>query len=223
MEFVEHTDDRPEPISIVRLANWSRRSADTRRRWRAHRRRDLPRVLSDFRVEVASRKRNLSEPSVGAVIYVRVSTKEQTENLSLPTQLCACEEVLSPRVTRSSSDSTRTARAPSRPIGASFRACSRTVVEQGPRSLRERVQLTRLARDKYDHFALRSHLQSLGMPFDVPDQIGSKHRRWATTRAARSSFDCVQQHQSQICVGGRPLSVLGARWPPETTLRERHA
>jgi site-specific DNA recombinase len=29
---------------------------------------------------------------IGAVIYVRVSTKEQTENLSLPTQLRACEE-----------------------------------------------------------------------------------------------------------------------------------
>jgi Resolvase, N terminal domain len=29
---------------------------------------------------------------VGAVIYVRVSTKEQTKNLSLPTQLRACEE-----------------------------------------------------------------------------------------------------------------------------------
>ena len=29
---------------------------------------------------------------VGAVIYVRVSTKEQNENLSLPTQLRACEE-----------------------------------------------------------------------------------------------------------------------------------
>jgi site-specific DNA recombinase len=29
---------------------------------------------------------------VGAVIYVRVSTKEQTQNLSLPTQLRACEE-----------------------------------------------------------------------------------------------------------------------------------
>lgn len=29
---------------------------------------------------------------VGAAIYIRVSTKEQTENLSLPTQLRACEE-----------------------------------------------------------------------------------------------------------------------------------
>ena len=31
-------------------------------------------------------------PMIGAVIYVRVSTKEQTENLSLSTQLKACEE-----------------------------------------------------------------------------------------------------------------------------------
>jgi hypothetical protein len=30
---------------------------------------------------------------VGAVIYARVSTKEQSENLSLPTQLRACEEL----------------------------------------------------------------------------------------------------------------------------------
>jgi len=29
---------------------------------------------------------------VGAIIYIRVSTKEQTENLSLPTQLRVCEE-----------------------------------------------------------------------------------------------------------------------------------
>ena len=28
---------------------------------------------------------------VGAVIYIRVSTKEQTENLSLSTQLRSCE------------------------------------------------------------------------------------------------------------------------------------
>jgi hypothetical protein len=34
---------------------------------------------------------------VGAVIDGRVSTKEQTENLSLPTQLRACEEYLALR------------------------------------------------------------------------------------------------------------------------------
>jgi Resolvase, N terminal domain len=65
-----------------------------------HRGRDVPRGLSALRVEVVPRKRNLPEPvngstlptMVGAVIYVRMSTKEQTENLSRPTQLRACEE-----------------------------------------------------------------------------------------------------------------------------------
>ena len=53
--------------------------------------------MPSFRVETLPRKRTLPEAAngstlpnmVGAVIYVRVSTKEQTENLSLPTQLRA--------------------------------------------------------------------------------------------------------------------------------------
>jgi hypothetical protein len=40
---------------------------------------------------------------VGAVIYIRVSTKEQTENLSLPTHLRACEGNAAARVLKSSS------------------------------------------------------------------------------------------------------------------------
>ena len=35
---------------------------------------------------------SMLRPMIGAVIYVRVSTKEQAENLSLPTQLRACAE-----------------------------------------------------------------------------------------------------------------------------------
>lgn len=38
---------------------------------------------------------------IGAVIYVRVSTKEQTENLSLPTQVRAYEDTVGAKVTRS--------------------------------------------------------------------------------------------------------------------------
>jgi hypothetical protein len=65
-----------------------------------HRGRDVRGALSPSRVDIVPRKRSLPEPAngstlptmVGAVIYVRVSTKEQTENLSLPTQLRACEE-----------------------------------------------------------------------------------------------------------------------------------
>src|SRR6516164_5369510 len=68
---------------------------------------------------------------VGAVIYVRVSTKEQTENLSLPTQLRACEEYC------------------------------RT--HKGKVHFVIVYNLTRFAREKYDHFALRPHLKSLGI------------------------------------------------------------
>ena len=78
------------------------------------------------------RKRSLPEPAngstlpimVGAVIYVRVSTKEQTENLSLPTQLRACEEYCRRQgyevLERFHK---RKARAPSPPTAASFRSC----------------------------------------------------------------------------------------------------
>jgi DNA invertase Pin-like site-specific DNA recombinase len=99
---------------------------------------------------------------VGAVIYVRVSTKEQTENLSLPTQLRACEEYC-------------------RRQGYEILECFHEEGESAKSTDRSQLQnlltfcrlnkgrvhfvvvfnLTRFARD--DHFALRSHLQSLGI------------------------------------------------------------
>jgi DNA invertase Pin-like site-specific DNA recombinase len=62
---------------------------------------------------------------VGAVIYVRVSTKEQTENLSLATQLRACEEYCR-RQGYEILERFHEARAPNPPIAASFRTCSRS-------------------------------------------------------------------------------------------------
>jgi len=101
-----------------------------------HRGRDVPRRSPDYRVEVVARKRHLSEPAngsplptmVGAVIGVRVSTKEQTENLSLPTQLRACEEYCRRQgydvleLFHEEGESAKTTDA------ASFRGCSRTAV-----------------------------------------------------------------------------------------------
>ena len=112
MEFVERVDDRPEPISIASCRELLGEEAEsmtdqevatdppTRRDDGMRRGGDVPRRLPDYRVELVPRKRHLSELAngstlpamVGAVIYVRVSTKEQTENLSLSTQLKACEE-----------------------------------------------------------------------------------------------------------------------------------
>ncbi len=61
---------------------------------------------------------------VGAVIYVRVSTKEQTENLSLPSQLRACEEYCRRQGYEILERFHEKARAPSPPTAASFRIFS---------------------------------------------------------------------------------------------------
>ena len=101
---------------------------------------------------------------VGAVIYIRVSTKEQTENLSLSTQLKACEEYCQ----RQGFDVV----ARFREEGASAKTADRTELQkllQYCRLHKGRVHfvvvfnLTRFAREKYDHFALRAHLKSLGI------------------------------------------------------------
>jgi resolvase-like protein len=60
---------------------------------------------------------------VGAVIYVRVSTKEQTENLSLPTQLKACEEYCERQGFKVLALSARKARARKPPTAPSSRSC----------------------------------------------------------------------------------------------------
>lgn len=99
-----------------------------------------------------------------AVIYIRVSTKEQTENLSLPTQLRACEEYCRREglevVARFKEE------------GESAKSADRTELQrllsfcrtnQGKVHFVVVFNLTRFARDKYDHFALRAHLQSLGI------------------------------------------------------------
>ena len=99
-------------------------------------------------------------------MYVRVSTKEQTENLSLPTQLRACEEycrregfeVLAQFLEK----------------GESAKTSDRTELKKLLEFCRQNkgrvhflvvYNLTRFARDKYDHFALRAHVQSMGSPY----------------------------------------------------------
>jgi hypothetical protein len=64
---------------------------------------------------------------VGAVIYVRVSTKEQTENLSLPTQLRSCEEYCRRQGYEILERFHEEGESASPRIAASFRICSLTV------------------------------------------------------------------------------------------------
>jgi len=100
----------------------------------------------------------------GAVIYIRVSTKEQTENLSLPTQLRACEEYCRREGLE--------VLARFKEEGESAKTADRTELQRlltFCRTTKGKVHflvvfnLTRFARDKYDHFALRAFLKSLGI------------------------------------------------------------
>jgi site-specific DNA recombinase len=101
---------------------------------------------------------------VGAVIYIRVSTKEQTENLSLPTQLRACEEYCRREgleVLERFKEEGESAKTADRTELRRMLEFCRT--HKGKLHFVVVFNLTRFARDKYDHFALRSHLQSLGI------------------------------------------------------------
>jgi DNA invertase Pin-like site-specific DNA recombinase len=108
---------------------------------------------------------------IGAVVYVRVSTKEQTENLSLPTQLRACEEYcrregfevlerffeVLERFNEQGESAKTTDRTELQNLLKYCRA------QKGKVHFVVVYNLTRFAREKYDHFALRAHLKSLGI------------------------------------------------------------
>src|SRR5213593_4473611 len=101
---------------------------------------------------------------IGAVIYVRVSTKEQTENLSLPTQLRACEEYCRRQgyeVLERFHEEGESAKTTDRSQLQNLLTFCR--LNKGRVHFVIVYNLTRFAREKYDHFALRSLLQSLGI------------------------------------------------------------
>ena len=92
---------------------------------------------------------------IGAVIYVRVSTKEQTENLSLPTQLRACEEYCRRQgydVLERFHEEGESAKTTDRSqLQALLKYCR---AHKGTVHFVVAYNLTRFAREKYDHFAL---------------------------------------------------------------------
>lgn len=153
-------------------------------------------------------------PMVGAVIYVRVSTKEQTENLSLPTQLRACEEYCRRQgyevIERFHEE------------GESAKTTDRSQLQNLLTFCRQNkgrvhflvvFNLTRFARDKYDHFALRSLLQSLGISLrsatePIDDTSTGKLMEGVLAAFAQFDNDC---RSDRTRAGMRAALELG-RW-----------
>jgi site-specific DNA recombinase len=151
---------------------------------------------------------------IGAVIYVRVSTKEQTENLSLPTQLKACEEYCDRQGFH--------VLARFREEGESAKTIDRTELQkllQFCRTNKGKVQfvvvfnLTRFAREKYDHFALRAHLKSLGISLrsaTEPIDDTSTGKLMEGVLAAFAQFD--NDVRSERTRGGMKAALELGRW-----------
>ena len=158
--------------------------------------------------------RSMLPDMVGAVIYVRVSTKEQTENLSLPTQLQACEEYCQRQGFH--------VLARFREEGESAKTADRTELQkllQFCRNNKGTVQfvvvfnLTRFAREKYDHFALRAHLKSLGISLrsaTEPIDDTSTGKLMEGVLAAFAQFD--NDVRSERTRGGMKAALELGRW-----------
>src|SRR5947209_3011887 len=158
--------------------------------------------------------RSMLPDMLGAVIYVRVSTKEQTENLSLPTQLQACEEYCQRQGFH--------VLARFREEGESAKTADRTELQkllQFCRNNKGTVQfvvvfnLTRFAREKYDHFALRAHLKSLGISLrsaTEPIDDTSTGKLMEGVLAAFAQFD--NDVRSKRTRGGMKAALELGRW-----------
>jgi site-specific DNA recombinase len=99
-----------------------------------------------------------------AVIYCRVSTKEQTKNLSLPTQLAACREYCQRQGLEVGREFMEQ--------GESAKTADRTELQRLLAFCRENkgrvhtlviYNVSRLARDRYDHVSIRHLLARLGI------------------------------------------------------------
>src|SRR4051812_21098554 len=151
---------------------------------------------------------------VGAVIYVRASTKEQTENLSLATQLQACEEYCERQGFK--------VLARFREEGESAKTADRTELQNLLQFCRKNkgtvefvvvFNLTRFAREKYDHFALRAHLKSLGISLrsaTEPIDDTSTGKLMEGVLAAFAQFD--NDVRSERTRGGMKAALELGRW-----------
>src|SRR5919197_6018255 len=142
------------------------------------------------------------------------STKEQTENLSLPTQLKACEEYCERQGFK--------VLARFREEGDSAKTADRTELQnllQFCRKNKGAVQfvvvfnLTRFAREKYDHFALRAQLKSLGISLrsaTEPIDDTSTGKLMEGVLAAFSQFD--NDVRSDRTRAGMRAALEAGRW-----------
>ncbi len=233
MDVPDRADQEPEPISIAHcrelLGDDAEMMSDEEVVAIARHAETLAHILivvalQDGRAPLGVMARRHTVPAsdvgakllemIGAVIYVRVSTKEQTENLSLPTQLRAFEEYCR----RHGFEILHRFQEQ----GESAKTTDRSELQNLPKYCRTHkgkvhfvivYNLTRFAREKYDHFALRAHLKSLGISLrsaTEPIDDASTGKLMERVLAAFAQFD-NDVRSDRTRAGMRAALELG-RW-----------
>ena len=162
---------------------------------------------------------------IRAVLYCRVSTKEQTLNLSLSTQLEACREYC----TREGFD----VAAEFIEQGESAKTADRTELQRllaYCRQHRSQVQylivynLSRFARDRHDHVLLRVLLQRLGVTLrsvTEPIDDSSTGKLMEGVLASFAQFD--NDVRADRTKAGMQKALRSGRWPFQAPLGYRNA
>ena len=151
---------------------------------------------------------------IGAVRGVRARAKEQTANPSLPTQPRACEEYCRRQgydVLERFHEEGESAKTTDRSqLQALLKYCR---THKGKVHFVVVYNLTRFAREKYDHFALRAHLKSLGISLrsaTEPIDDTSTGKLMEGVLAAFAQFD--NDVRSERTLAGMKAALSLGRW-----------
>ena len=154
-------------------------------------------------------------PSVQVVVYVRVSTKEQIQNLSLDTQEKSCrdycerERLAIRRVFAERGESAKTADRPE--LKRLLTYCRE---HKGTVKCVVVYRLDRLARNSHDHAVLRARLLSLGVTLkSVSEPIQDD----STGKFVESMFAAIAQLDNDVRADrtkdGMKAAIKAGRWP----------
>jgi DNA invertase Pin-like site-specific DNA recombinase len=149
-----------------------------------------------------------------AVIYCRVSTKEQTHNLSLPTQLKACRDYCAGKGLVVAKEFLE--------AGESAKTADRTQLRALLAYCRENkgrvhalivYNISRFARDRFDHVVIRAQLQKLGVTLrsvNEPIDDSSTGRLMEGIVSAFAQFDNDQK--AERTAAGMQAALQLGRW-----------
>ena len=149
-----------------------------------------------------------------AIIYCRVSTAEQTKNLSLPTQRSACRAYCAQnrfRVVAEFIEEGESAKTADRPeLQRMLEYCRKN---RGRIDALVVYNVTRFSRDRLDHAILRAHLSQLGVAFRSVTEPIDETATGQLMEGILASFAQFENNQkAERTKAGMLTALAGGRW-----------